>query len=384
VNLEPGQPANLTDYCRAQKRLYDTGVFQSADVTIEPVADASSGDDTTQPVRASVALQELPRYRFRYGVRLSDEVGPAEAGREVRPAFVADLLRRNLFGRAVSTGVAGQLETGRRPARGFVSLPQMLGLPVTSNLFLTLSRDHFAEGFVENKSEVTAEQRFRPGTSMAVTYGYSFARSHVVGFSDITLNVARLTGTYSWDTRDDPSDARRGLFHSSGLEYAAQQLGSDFRFIRYLAQEYYFKSVGNNVVLASAFRLGAARGFGQDLIPSEKFYAGGGTSVRGFAEGGLGEQSDFFGPIGGNALLLLNQEIRFPLYKWVRGTGFIDAGNVFPRASDLSFTNLDAGAGLGLRIHSPFALFRIDFGVPLTGRQREPSGRWYFAIGQAF
>ena len=80
----------------------------------------------------------------------------------------------------------------------------------------------------------------------------------------------------------------------------------------------------------------------------------------------------------------LNQEVRFPLYKWVRGVGFIDAGNVFPRVSDVSFTNLDAGAGVGLRIASPFALLRIDFGMPLTSRQRTPSGRWYFAIGQTF
>ena len=395
LDLEPGQPANLTDSYRAQKRLYDTGVFQSADVTLEPVADAAAGEGGTQPVRASVALLELPRYRFRYGFRLSDTVGPTEAGREARPAFVADLLRRNLFGRAVSTGTAGQLEANRRLARGFVSLPQMLGLPVTTNLFLTASREDFTPGgsaFVETKSDITAEQRFRPAGNMAVTYGYSFARTHVFDLDpapglpalDLTIKVARLTGTYAWDTRDDPSDARRGRLHSSGLEYAPAKLGSDIRFIRYLAQQYYFRSFGDAFVLASAFRLGAARGFGQDLIPSEKFYAGGGTSVRGFAEEGLGEP-DFFGdPIGGNALLLLNQEVRFPLYKWVRGVGFIDAGNVFPLARDVSLANLEAGAGFGIRIYSPFALLRIDFGMPLTSRQREPSGRWYFAIGQTF
>ena len=394
LNLELGQAANLTDYYRAQKGLYDTGVFQSADVTLEPLEDAPAGEGNTQPVRASVSLVELPRYRFRYGLRLSDAVGPAEAGREVRPALVVDLLRRNLFGRAVSTGMAGQIETDRRLARGFVSLPRMFNLPVTTSLFLTQSREDFSPGgsaFVESKSDVTVEQRFRPAEKMAVTYGYSVARSHVFGLdpipgipeTDVSITLAKLTSTYAWDTRDDPSNARRGWFHSSGLEYAPEQLGSDFRFMKYLAQEYFFKSVADSVVLASAFRLGAARGFGQDLLPSEKFFAGGGTSVRGFAEEGLLEP-DFFGPVGGNALLLLNQEVRFPVYKWLRGVGFIDAGNVFPRARDVSFTNLEAGTGFGVRIHSPFALIRIDYGMPLTSRQREPSGRWYFAIGQTF
>jgi outer membrane protein assembly complex protein YaeT len=389
VSLESGQPANLTDIYRAQKRLYDTGAFQSVDVTIEPVAGAAPGDGT-QPVRASVNLQELPRYRFRYGIRLNDEVAPAEANRQVRPALVMDLLRRNLFGRAVLTGVAGQLEADRRLARGYVSLPQVFGLPVTSTLFLTGFRDEFTPGLVENKSEFTAEQRFRPASSMAVTYGYNFARSHVFLLDpdpvfpfDVTVNVARLTGTYAWDTRDDPSNAQRGWFHSSGLDYGPEALGSEFRFIRYLAQQYYFKTVRENVVLASGFRLGAARGFGQDLITSEKFFAGGGTTVRGFAESGLGPQ-DSVGALGGNGLVLLNQEVRFPVYKWLRGVGFFDAGNVFARAADVSLSNLDAGTGVGIRIDSPFALIRIDYGVPLSRRQEQPKGRWYFGIGQTF
>ena len=397
LDLEPGQPANLSDYYRAQKRLYDTGVFQSADVTLEPAEGAPAGDDGTQPVHASVTLLELPRYRFRYGFRLNDAVGPTEVGRQVRPALVVDLLRRNLFGRAVATGVAGQLEADRRLARGFISLPQFFGLPVTTSLFLTASREDFASEsstpFVEDLSDITAEQRFRPVRNMAVTYGYSFTRAHVFEIADaipglprldFAADIARVTGALAWDTRDDPSNATRGWFHSSGLEYGPEALGSDLRFVRYLAQQYVFRPVGDRVVLGWAFRLGLGRGFGQDLIPSEKFYAGGGTSVRGFAEDSLGEL-DFFGdPRGGNGLLLLNQEVRFPIYRWVRGVGFVDAGNVFGQAGDLSFSNLVAGAGFGLRIDSPFALLRIDYGMPLTSNELQSAGRWYFAIGQAF
>ncbi len=304
---------------------------------------------------------------------------------------MADLLRRNLFGRAVLTGVAGQLEADRRLARGYVSLPQVFGLPVTSTLFFTGFRDEFTPGIVENKREFTAEQRFRPASSMAVTYGYSFARSHVFRLEpdpifpfDITVDVARLTGTYAWDTRDDPSNARRGWFHSSGLDYGPEALGSDVRFIRYLAQQYYFKTLGENFVLASGFRLGAAQGFGQDVIPSERFFAGGGTTVRGFAENGLGPQNFLGDSVGGNGLVLFNQEVRFPIYSWLGGVGFFDAGNLFARATDLSLTNLDAGTGIGVRINSPFALLRIDYGVPLSRREEQPRGRWYFGIGQTF
>ncbi len=394
LKLEAGQPATVSDLYRAEKRLYDTGVFRSADIQFVPAQEADAGP--TRPVRASVALQELPPYRLRYGLRLSDEVGPVEADAEVRPALVLDLLRRNLFGRAISAGIAGQVEADQRLARGVVALPGLFRLPVTTSFFLTRSRQDFApEGgtpFVEDESSIAAEQRFNPSARMAVTYGYNFSRTHVFepeplpGFPPLELRakVARLTGTYAWDRRDDRLDAADGWFHSSGVELGTEALGSDLRFVKYLAQQHYYRPVGRGVVFASAFRLGLGHGFDQDLIPSEKFYAGGGTSVRGFAEDGLGE-IDFLGdPRGGNSMMLFNQELRFPVFGWVRGLVFLDAGNVFPRAADIAFADLALGAGVGVRIDSPFGLVRTDFGVPLTNRRREPAGRWYFGLGHAF
>ncbi len=394
LDLKIGEPADLSDLYRAQKRLYDTGVFQRAEIVLEPTGEAGAAG--TEPVRAAVTLEEVPPYRLRYGVRLADDTGPVEADREFRPGFVVDFLRRNLFGRALSAGVAGQIEADRRLARGILSTPQFFGLPVTSSLYLTQSRQDFTpEGFtpfVEDGSEVTAEQRFRPRSDMAVSYDYRFKRSRVFEPSapaglptfDVQVNVARLTGTFAWDTRDDPFNARRGSFLSTGLESGVASLGSDLRFIKLIVQQFYFRPVGQSVVLASAARLGAARGFDQELIPSERFFVGGGTSVRGFAEDGLGSV-DFLGdPEGGASSLIFNQEVRFPIYKWVRGVGFFDAGNVFPRARDLRPFDLEAGGGFGVRIDTPFGLARIDYGMPFTQRSRQPFGRWYFSIGQAF
>lgn len=398
LDLEPGAPANLNSLRRAQKRLYDTGVFRVADVGLQPLESASGGPEGAQPMRAVVRLQELPTYRFRYGFRVSDRVAPTEIGREVQPAFVVDLLRRNLLGRAITTGVSGQVERHRKLARAVVSLPDFLGLPVVSSVYFTRSRQTISPAnetaFVDDMSAITAEQRFRPTPRIAVTYGYSFSRSHLFEPDpnpllpplDFRASVARVTGALSWDTRDDPANATGGLFQSSGLEVATPSLGSDQRFVRYLAQQYYFKRIGPGVVVGSALRFGAGHDFDTDdglLQPSDRFRAGGAASVRGFAEDGLGTL-DRFGDGGGNGLLLLNQEVRFPIFRWLRGVGFVDLGNVFTRARDLSLAGLELGTGVGVRIHSPFLLLRIDYGVPLTRRDREPAGRWYFGIGQAF
>ena len=137
-------------------------------------------------------------------------------------------------------------------------------------------------------------------------------------------------------------------------------------------------------MLASAFRVGAGRGFEQELIRSERFFAGGGTSVRGFDEDGLGPQSVLGGAVGGDALLVFNQELRVRPRRWLGAVFFFDAGNVFARASEMSFGDLEAGAGAGVRLISPFAILRVDFGVPLTSRNRQTRGLWYFGIGHTF
>ena len=156
-------------------------------------------------------------------------------------------------------------------------------------------------------------------------------------------------------------------------------------------QAYRFQPV-RGVVLASAARLGLVRALGgQELIFSERFFAGGSRTVRGIDEDALGQRDVFGDPAGGEAMLVLNQEARVPIYKWLRGVAFIDAGNVFRQPRNLKLNNLTGSIGFGLRVSTPFALLRADYGrvewlgatTPRTGSSLRP-GQWVFGIGQAF
>jgi outer membrane protein assembly factor BamA len=194
-----------------------------------------------------------------------------------------------------------------------------------------------------------------------------------------------LISTATLDTRDDPFNAATGWFHSSSLEYAPEGLGSDVRFVKYLAQQYYYRPLVSKLVFASAARIGVADGFGQNVIPSERFFAGGGNSVRGYREDSLGEVDVFGVAEGGEALLELSEELRFPVYRWLGGVAFVDAGNVFPSPAEISFSDLKVGVGLGMRLDTPIVLLRVDYGVPLSPDVNgEKKGRWFFSIGQAF
>ena len=172
------------------------------------------------------------------------------------------------------------------------------------------------------------------------------------------------------------------------------------------------------LVFAGSARLGLATGFPRTVVSqddqgrpvvnvvdnlpqSERFFAGGDTTVRGFALDRLGVQhipprpndtldKDGF-PLGGNGLVVLNAELREPLRWGVSAVGFIDGGNVFARPSDIDLTTLRSSVGFGIRWKSPLGPFRIDYGFKVNRRPisldplvLESRGQWWFSFGQAF
>ena len=147
-------------------------------------------------------------------------------------------------------------------------------------------------------------------------------------------------------------------------------------------QQYLFVPLGR-LVLASRAQAGFA--YGRDpLALSDRFSAGGATSVRGYGEDSLGPRTPDGVPLGGDRLMILNQEVRFPLYRWVNGVTFIDAGNIFAKGEDWS--GLKVGYGFGLRFDTPVGLLRGDVGFPgsTLPNASNRSARWYFGFGHIF
>jgi translocation and assembly module TamA len=150
------------------------------------------------------------------------------------------------------------------------------------------------------------------------------------------------------------------------------------------------------IVAAGNARLGIADGFSElgQLPASERFFAGGDTTVRGFALDRLGVHhvpfqpgdtidSEGF-PIGGNGLVIFNAELRAAVLGGSQVVGFFDTGNVFARAVDIDLTELRSAIGGGVRYKSPFGPIRFDLGFKVKRQPGEGLTAWFVSFGQAF
>jgi outer membrane protein insertion porin family len=349
-----------------------------------------------------VRVSEYPVWRLRYGGQLTDElaVTPDPDGDERLQSLgvLVDLQNQNLFGRAITAGIAGRYERDRQAGSLFTSNSSFFSLPIRSSGFAFTSRQRFQEGeitTIDSRFGVTAEQRWRPVRAGEVIWSYRFERSHQTiqdlppdSLELLPVHSAKLNAGFYSDRRDDPSDPTKGWFISANWEQAVRALGSDYASGKVLLQQAAYRAL-ERLTVAGRVQLGT--GYGEEaLLRSERFLLGGATTVRGYSEGSLGPRDILGFPAGGDALLNLNGELRFPVRGWVQGVAFVDAGNVFAERNDLSFRDLAFGYGVGLRLASPYAMLRVDFGIP--GKTLVPdrpanqwrSGRWYFGVGHIF
>ena len=317
----------------------------------------------------------------------------------------ADVRDRNFLGRAFTLGASTRLEKNLQSLRTQFSLPVLFSQRLQTSLYSTIRSETDVSDtevtYTDNERDITFEQRWRFPHQIEVSWGYSY------NVRDVTLeDVARtasvglkgalgtLNGTFILDKRDKPFDASRGWFQSSNVQWGSQALGSDFDYVRLLLRQFYYKPAGP-FIFASGVRWGWLHGISGEppiTILDRFFDAGGGQTVRGYAEDSLSavnipvpSAGGTEVPVGGTKLLLLNQEVRFPLFsKWFQGAVFIDAGNTFAPGKPLKLDQLAVGTGFGIRVMTPFAPIRIDVGYPLDRRPEDRSRRFYFSIGQIF
>ena len=153
-----------------------------------------------------------------------------------------------------------------------------------------------------------------------------------------STTVSSLRFSWAYDSLVQRLNPIGGMLNEITLEYAGGLLRGETSFIKTTTDTQYYQKLIGDFVLATALRFGITTELRSsrraELISFERFWAGGGTTVRGYAERSLGPQ-DSTGIHRGDVQFIFKTELRFPIYSIVRGAFFFDAGNVWNSLADI-------------------------------------------------
>lgn len=450
--LKAGTPLSPRAISEAQDRLSRMGAFRRVQVTFGP----GIPGETTR--RVIVAVVEAPRTTLAFGGGLeggstprSVEGGGVEDRIELSPRMSFEIGRRYLFNRNTAANLFTRVtlkptSAPGDPARDGRGL--RLGDYRVSGTFRELyafgTETDLLLGLTSERSERTtfnvsrraanaeALHRLTPRVAIIGRYSLDFAElsnERILPedqllidriFPQVRLSI--LSAGLLVDRRNDPLSPSRGTFVAAEYEMALRPLGSEVGYVKSFYQMSWYRALTSSArsVLALRGQMGLAHGFlrtvprldedgqpvlgpdgqpltdrVQDLPVSQRFFAGGGTSVRGFQLDRLGVP-EVLNPDGlsrgGNGLLVGNIELRQIVGTFigrnVAVVGFLDGGNVFPAATDVRLTRIRGAAGFGVRFDSPLGPIRLDFGFKLNrltvNDRRESGWEYHLSIGEAF
>ena len=372
-----GGPYSLRVTKSAEARLRDLGVFESVRVTPAEQLDP----DGTIPITITV-VERKPRV-IGASVNYSNTDG---LGAEVY------WRHRNLLGGAeqlqLTASIARLLDGAFDPdfrLAGTFRKPAVHG-PMTDFTLRATGYRETTEAYrvTAAEAEVGLEHAFSDALSGAV--GLEIARSRTMNTSgqDDHL-VTTLTGTLEWDTRDNRLDPSEGL-HGTLTGAPAYDFLVGKPFATFSADIAAYRSFGDAGRFVLAGRVAAAvLGVDNiaDVAPDRRLYAGGASSVRGYAYKNIGPRNGLGELIGGRSSVLLSGELRYRVSDRIGLVGFVDAGNAYSSILP-SFGGLKVGVGGGLRYLTPVGPIRLDLAVPLQPQAGDPAVAVYVGIGQAF
>ncbi len=387
IGLQENQPLSLTEETDSQRRLYDLGIFARVNTALQN----PDGDESDKYVLYD--LDEARHYSLNVGVgaQIARIGGGATtldnpAGSTgFAPRLAVGISRINFLGLGQTLGLQSAVSTIEQRAALTYFIPQFGS---HSNLNLT------STGLIENSNDIRTYTAYRKEASIQlgqkVSRAYTFQYRMV--FRDVTLSNLKINrllvpllsqperlglGEFSiiQDKRDNPADAHSGIYSTADFSYAPGFLGSQTSFVRGLFRNSTYHLFHHDLVFARSTQFGViSRLGGGNTIPlAERLYSGGSTSLRSFPDFQAGPRDPQTGfVLGGNASLVNNLELRFPLYgDNVGGVLFEDAGNVYSTLGDISFRfrqrNLEdfnymvQSAGIGIRYQTPIGPIRLDF-----------------------
>lgn len=293
--------------------------------------------------------------------------------------------------------------------QGQLDFPHILGTWNTFSLGAFYVRDATVAPIIVKDRALTVSlfRRFTRQTSLIGSYSIERVQRFEVEEERLRSRRRALDALFTRDSRDSYFNPLRGMYITGEGVYTGGFLGGQDYLYSFVGAVQRYAKLPTGSVFAYRVRGGYADTFGRSRatgLPVEnRFFAGGGNSVRGFKENSLGPLNSELQPLGGRVLLLTNVELRFPLPLLSKlnfgGALFLDGGNVWnsvgeiggrefrlaAKTKDTTRKDYMYGTGFGVRYYTPVGPIRIDVGFPLKRPPQVDYDYWvHISLGQIF
>lgn len=388
IDLPEGVPASPARLLGAERDLYRLGLFSRVDVRLAP------GPEDEERRGVVVEVEEGKTRRLSLGAGYDSDGG------------TRGLLT---LGESNLGGLAGNLQldllSSQRDSRFRLvySEPKIFGWPLNATATTYWERQQRDAYDLRRWGTQVGLNREKGPWRLRLVYDYHIVELPrvddflAVPIGSRSARVSSLTPVVGIEKRDDPLDPHRGWNGLLQVQYASPLLSADAHFVKLFFQGSFNLDLGSLGTLATGLRTGLLEPIGVALpddsavagnVPiDERFFAGGRTTHRAFGQDLLGVDGETVisgNPVGGNGLLLVNLDWRFPIAGEFGGTLFVDGGNVWRDRRQLDPNELRWGAGFGVRYRSPVGPLRLEVGWKLDRAPGEPAYVWFFSLGNPF
>ncbi len=371
--IEAGERFDVRAIERARRRLIDTNLFATVQVTDGPEPDA----DGTWPVS------------FEVTERLHRTIGAGLGYRsEDGPIVTASWEHRNILGAGERLRIEAEVGQNLQRLEGQLRKPDIL-MPDLDLVGGGALRQEETDAFdsLSIRGNLGVERRF--SRRLTGTLGVAYRLSEVEDSDGTdTFGLFSVPFGFRFDDSDDLLDPTEGYRISGETAPTWDTLNPGTTFVknRLVGTRYFRLRNAPRLVLAFRGAVGAIVGASIDDIPAdERLYAGGGGSIRGVPFQSAGPLDDDNDPTGGRSLLEGSAEVRYAVLSNLEGVVFLDGGSAFEESAPQFGDAWQFGTGLGIRYLTPVGPIRFDVGVPVDKRDDvDDSWQLYISIGQAF
>lgn len=377
--IQPGDPLDKNRIKASKARLMGMGYF-------EDVKAVAVGTDDVGKKNVQFDVKEKETFKVKVGGGFSDTdslVGMVEVGNNN-----FDILdpMNYFYGGGQRFRVQGLFGLERQGVNVDFSEPWLFDMPLRLDMSGYLNQveyEHWDETRVGGKFALT-HKVFDDFTS--ITGGYKFEQVNVSDMSSSASPELRSQSGREWvsqpslllnrDTRDSLIEPTSGYLTSATGAVSPKVIGSSTNFYRLESKNsYYFSLLEKALIFHLGGKIGTVACFDRnDMAPLyERYFLGGGDSLRGFSYRDVSPVDNNGTPIGGQTMLLLTTEMTHPIWSFIRGAIFVDAGGVGRSSYSMGLSNMNVGTGYGLRIKVPYlnAPVKVDLAYPVVCNQED-------------